>query len=399
MVHIRDYEKDKEVLRKIILDPKYTDELISIALRKTVAFRVDLNDVEKEDPVLCEAILNNTKRYVKVISAVIDEVLPDFRSGTVEHKDTFDVFIEHRIHAEQRRREESGLPNDNTFISKYPPELMRRYELYLDPPTYHAHLSVRQVKAKYIGKFVTITGIVTRCTDVKPKVIVATYTCDSCSAETYQPIGSNSFMPLERCQSEECKGNRATGRLTMQMRGSKFTKFQELRIQEHSHDVPIGHIPVSLKVLCHGETTRLALPGASVRISGIYLPEAKHNRFKVSESMLLAAPYLEAHSITVTTIADDEEDDGMNDAEFSQHIVDKNFTLDQLAMSIAPEIFGHLDLKKALLLQLVGGVDVKRKGMKIRGSIHICMMGDPGVAKSQLLGFIGLYLLSKQLFA
>lgn len=60
----------------------------------------------------------------------------------------------------------------------------------------------------------------------------------------------------------------------------------------------------------------------------------------------------------------------------------------RLATSIAPEIYGHLDVKKALLLLLVGGVDKRPDGMKIRGNINICLMGDPGVAKSQLLGYI-----------
>lgn len=59
-----------------------------------------------------------------------------------------------------------------------------------------------------------------------------------------------------------------------------------------------------------------------------------------------------------------------------------------LASSIAPEIYGHLDVKKALLLLLVGGIDRCADGMKIRGNINICLMGDPGVAKSQLLGYI-----------
>lgn len=68
----------------------------------------------------------------------------------------------------------------------------------------------------------------------------------------------------------------------------------------------------------------------------------------------------------------------------------------RLATSIAPEIFGHLDVKKALLLLLVGGVDKRPDGMRIRGNINICLMGDPGVAKSQLLGYINRLALRSQ---
>merc|ERR1712151_1381884 len=56
------------------------------------------------------------------------------------------------------------------------------------------------------------------------------------------------------------------------------------------------------------------------------------------------------------------------------------------ARSIAPEIFGHDNVKKALLLALVGGVTKNMAdGMKIRGEVHTLFMGDPGVAKSQLM--------------
>merc|ERR1719253_1222645 len=59
---------------------------------------------------------------------------------------------------------------------------------------------------------------------------------------------------------------------------------------------------------------------------------------------------------------------------------------ERAAQSIAPEIFGHLDVKKALLLVLIGSFTKTMKdGMKIRGDIHTLLMGDPGVAKSQLL--------------
>lgn len=57
-----------------------------------------------------------------------------------------------------------------------------------------------------------------------------------------------------------------------------------------------------------------------------------------------------------------------------------------MAMSIAPEIHAMTDVKKALLLQLIGGTTVQKDdGVKVRGDINMLLMGDPGIAKSQLL--------------
>ncbi|KCV70927.1 minichromosome maintenance protein 7 (cell division control protein 47) [Fonticula alba] len=61
----------------------------------------------------------------------------------------------------------------------------------------------------------------------------------------------------------------------------------------------------------------------------------------------------------------------------------------RLARSIAPEIYGMENVKKALLLMLVGGVTRQlHDGIRIRGDINVCLVGDPGVAKSQLLKYI-----------
>ena len=60
-----------------------------------------------------------------------------------------------------------------------------------------------------------------------------------------------------------------------------------------------------------------------------------------------------------------------------------------LAYSISPEIFKMKKIKRALLLQMIGGVTKQMEdGMKIRGNINVLLMGDPGVAKSQLLKHI-----------
>ena len=68
--------------------------------------------------------------------------------------------------------------------------------------------SVRNIKAEQIGKLSVVRGIVTRCTEVKPVMCVATYTCDRCGAEAYQLINSPTFMPLVTCESQDCKSNR-----------------------------------------------------------------------------------------------------------------------------------------------------------------------------------------------
>ena len=68
---------------------------------------------------------------------------------------------------------------------------------------------------------------------------------------------------------------------------------------------------------------------------------------------------------------------------------DDNHLVRRLSQSICPEIFGMEEIKMALLLLMVGGVTkVMNDGMKIRGSLNALLMGDPGVAKSQLLKHI-----------
>lgn len=48
--------------------------------------------------------------------------------------------------------------------------------------------TIREVKASNIGQLVKISGIVTRCSDVKPLMQVAVYTCEECGFEIYQVI-------------------------------------------------------------------------------------------------------------------------------------------------------------------------------------------------------------------
>lgn len=143
-----------------------------------------------------------------------------------------------------------------------------------------------------------------------------------------------------------------------------------------------------MTVHVNGNLTRLMNPGDIVHIGGIFLP-IPYTGFQAIRAGLLTDTYLEAHHI-------DQLKKQYSDMELTPDVEHKIAALqrdpnvyEMLAYSIAPEIYGHEDVKKALLLLLVGGVTkITGDGMKIRGDINICLMGDPGVAKSQLLKYI-----------
>ena len=82
------------------------------------------------------------------------------------------------------------------YRNRYPPELLRRFEVHFKTSEAQKLATIRDVKADKMGKLVAVRGIVTKATEVKPMMQVATYTCDQCGAETYQPINSPAFMPL-----------------------------------------------------------------------------------------------------------------------------------------------------------------------------------------------------------
>ena len=137
-----------------------------------------------------------------------------------------------------------------------------------------------------------------------------------------------------------------------------------------------------------GPQTRLMNPGDIVHLGGIFLP-MPYTGFQAIRAGLLTDTYLEVPYVY-------QLKKQYNEMQRTPQIEEEIMKLKQdptlyhkLAQSIAPEIYGHDDVKKALLLLLVGGVTKSMgDGMKIRGDINVCLMGDPGVAKSQLLKYI-----------
>ncbi|ERN16747.1 DNA replication licensing factor MCM7 [Amborella trichopoda] len=386
-----DFEADKALCKDFINnfidihgEPKYLNILQDVANRKYCSVDIDLDDLlsnEDLDDGFLERVRMNTRRYVSLFAEAIDDLLP-------EPTEVFPRDDDHDILMTQRSEENTENSDTADPLQKMPPEIKRFFAVHIKAFSKERTFSIREVKASYIGQLVKISGIITRCMDVKPLMQVGVYTCEECGFEIYQEVTARVFMPLFECPSVRCKTNNSKGNLILQLRASKFLKFQEAKIQELSEHVPKGHIPRTMTVHLRGDLTRKVGPGDLVEISGIFLP-IPYVGYRAMRAGLVADTYLEAMSITHFKKRYEDHVLRGDEQEQIDRLAEDGDIYSKLARSLAPEIFGHEDVKKALLLLLVGAPTKKLKdGMKIRGDLHICLMGDPGVAKSQLLKHI-----------
>lgn len=225
---------------------------------------------------------------------------------------------------------------------------------------------------------------------MKPHLTMATYSCDACGYEIYQPVLSKEYTPPVNCTSVRCKENKMNGKLTFLTGSSKFVAYQVLKIQETSDQLIEGNIPRTFTVHLTGDLVRQASPGDVVMIQGILLPNRREG-FRHAGDIIFDA-FLEAYKITrekkkYVDLAITRELQSKIDYERSLTTEDAFYN--KLARSIAPEIYGLENVKKALLLLMVGGITKEtHDNMKIRGEINIALIGDPGIAKSQLLKHI-----------
>jgi len=365
---------------------KYMDVLREIKNRETKVLDINISDILdfKNDSDFANNIINNTNRYIYHFEKAADKILEALIPDVVHAPDVIDILKQQR--QQDLAEEYNGDPPPDAL--GIPAKFLRRYEVAIVPPLTERPKKLREVKADDIGHLVKVKGMVTRTTDVKPKLTGCAYTCEVCGSGIFEEIVTNQFMPRNVCPSTRCKESKQQGKIRMNLRGSKFVKYQEVRLQELPDQVPVGHIPRSMSLHCRGELTRVCGPGDIVTVSGIFLT-TNYRGYKARTAGLQADTYLEVTSVEKHKVGYGDMGIDKDTEDLVRKILNGPDSYNRLARSIAPEIYGHEDVKKALLLQLIGGATrVLADGMKIRGDINILLMGDPGVAKSQLLKYI-----------
>ncbi|KZF23297.1 DNA replication licensing factor Mcm6 [Xylona heveae TC161] len=131
---------------------------------------------------------------------------------------------------------------------------------------------IRQIRTGSIGKLLSISGTVTRTSEVRPELSLATFLCESC--RTVIPNVEQTFRYTEptQCPNKTC-GNRQAWRLDI--RQSTFVDWQKVRIQENSSEIPTGSMPRTLDVILRGEIVDRAKAGEKCIFTGavIVIPD------------------------------------------------------------------------------------------------------------------------------
>lgn len=247
-------------------------------------------------------------------------------------------------------------------------------------------IPIRRLGSEYIGRLVAVEGILVRLTRVEAKMVKARFMHLDCGEEfDWPPLGELGERIEKPLVCPIC--GKAGGRFQLLPEKSRFVDWQKIVVQERPEEIPAGQMPRSIEVVLTSDLVDIARPGDRVTVTGILrvLPTAASER---GSGKAVFSFYLDANYVDVQEKMLEEIEITREDEEKIKELSRDPWVREKIIASIAPAIYGHWDIKEAIALLLFGGVPkVLEDGTRIRGDIHVLLVGDPGTAKSQMLQY------------
>jgi replicative DNA helicase Mcm len=325
------------------LRSRYWDDLLELAdsYPDERSLKIRFSDIDKFDPDFAEELMENPEQSLEAARAAMLELdLP------------MDVYMD-RAHV---RIEE--LPR---------------------------HFKTRELRSDHIGKLLAIDGLVRTATEVRPKIVSAAFQCQRCGFTFFKEQTGNKFEDQNlKCMNQACDRG---GPFKLMLAQSKFVDAQKIRVQESPEELRGGQQPQTLDVELEDDLAGKIFPGDRVIVNGIL------KSYQRSNPQQGKSTYFDLFHKGISVEMKDQEFEeieiSQDDEEMIMAMSRDPEIYENIRKSIAPSIYGYEDVKEALGLQLVSGFEKNLPdGARIRGDIHILLVGDPGIAKSQLLRYM-----------
>lgn len=326
---------------------KYREYIRRMSIEKSVSLVIDFNDLLTYDRFLADIFIEKPETFLEAASEAIMAVM---RTENPQYAEEVDKF-----YARVR-----GLPE-------------------------YLHVGIRDIRARHIGKVVSVEGIITKITPVKQQLKVAVFRCKTCGYEERVEQGEGGLTKPSKCPRCEEEGRKSAG-FTLVIEKSEFEDVQKFMLQEKPEELPPGQLPRSIEVIVRNDLVDTIRPGDRAVVVG-FIRVAEDRRL-MRNSPLIFHPYMEAIHVEVSTKENLDVEITPLDEKAILELAKRPDVRDRIIDAIAPSIYGYKEIKKAIALLLFGGVPkVYPDGVRVRGDIHILLVGDPGTAKSQLLRY------------
>ncbi|MCD6403360.1 MAG: minichromosome maintenance protein MCM [Candidatus Aenigmarchaeota archaeon] len=313
---------------------------------------------------LAKAIADG-KTWLEIDFSILDKFSPDLADSLLEEpEETLPLF--------ENTLKEIDLPNLPSNFK------LRFYNL---PDS--RNIRIRNLRSEHIGKFIVVDGVVKRASEVRPEVAEAIFECPECGEKITVIQKEKNLKPPIKCPV--C-GNRKGFRMVDQ-------KLYDARwiVVEEPFEITTGERPSTLVIYLKEDLVSPKMqsktdPGSRIKVTGILKELPRLSRGKRSRQMEI---YLEANHVEALEIGWEEVEITPEDEKKIKELAKDPQIYEKLVASLAPSIYGLEEIKEAIILQMFGGEPhVLPDGTRIRGNIHILLVGDPSTAKSQLLKLV-----------
>ncbi|GFE53914.1 DNA replication licensing factor [Babesia ovis] len=260
------------------------------------------------------------------------------------------------------------------------------------------HVTPRGLCSSMINTLTAVEGVVNKCSSVYPKLSQSVYVGEPIydmlhesekTVHLRQHYDLTDFTKTLKDNGLPPSADPEGKVVYRQEIGlSSYRNYQTFVIQETPEDSFTGQMPRYVSVIVQDDLCNIVQCGDRVRVWGVY--RAGCGRADDTNSGIgrgyLVANYVAIRNKLSTKLSNEITDEDRN--KFKQ-LAQSGDCLNILTRSMAPSICGHEIVKRGLLLSLVGGPESDESSdHRIRGDIHVLLVGDPGCGKSQMLRFV-----------
>jgi len=264
--------------------------------------------------------------------------------------------------------------------------------------------ALEELKSSFINKYVTIAGSVLRVSTINVLVMSMEFQCSDCRTRVRISFNNGKYDAPTTCPNPECHSKNM-----MPERGSAITSFfQRIRVQEIDTDlkaVSAGKMPKTVECELRDDLVDCCVSGDVVELCGVLKPEltTDDSRCKGLFSSYIDVNFLSHRNcayntkdlmtdITIPMSVEDIQKEHLSLEEKQIiNISKRTDIIPLLVKSLCPQIYGHEMVKYGLLLTLFGGSGVSlfpTEAKRVRPDIHVLIVGDPGMGKSQILKYL-----------